>query len=130
MAQGDTSSALTVAMASTVPPSRTSRIQIVEPRSVPKLSAQGKKDADGKREAGGKWTIQVGTFRNRSDAREQLSIVEKKFGSHVDDARAIAEKDDGKYRARFAGFTETEAKGACRAIKAKKQPCVVVSPRG
>ena len=124
MAQGDTSSALSIAMASTTPPSRTSRIQIVEPRSVPKLNAKGK------REAGGKWTIQVGTFRNRSDAREQLAIVEKRFGNHVDDARAIAEKDDGKYKARFAGMTETAAKGACKAIKAKKQPCVVMSPQG
>lgn len=122
MAQGDTE--LKVALASTTPPTRTSRIQIVEPKSVAKLSGKDKKSA------GGRWTIQVGTFKNRNDARDQLAIVERKFGSHVDDARAIAEKDAGKYRARFSGLSEAEAKDACRALKAKKQPCLVMSPGG
>ena len=120
----DTGEALTLRLASTTPPLRTSKIQIVEPRSVPKLN--GKEKAT----AGGRWTVQVGTFTKRSDAREQLTIVEKKYGKHFDDARAVAEKDDGKFRARFAGMSETEAKGACRALKARKQPCLVMSPRG
>lgn len=122
MAQGDTEAGLKIVMASTTPPSRTSKIQIVEPKTVPKLNGKGKA------EAGGRWTVQVGTFTNRSDAREQLSIVEKKYGKHFDDARAVAEKDDGKFRARFAGMTETGAKGACKVLKAKKQPCLVMPP--
>ena len=122
MAQGDTETGLKIVMASTTPPSRTSKIQIVEPKTVPKLNGKGKA------EAGGRWTVQVGTFTNRSDAREQLSIVEKKYGKQFDDARAVAEKDDGKFRARFAGMTETDAKDACKVLKAKKQPCLVMSP--
>ena len=124
MQQGDTGESLTIRLASTTPPTRTSKIQIVEPRSVPKLNGKGKAVA------GGRWTVQVGTFSNRSDAREQLVIVEKRYGKHFDDARAVAEKDDGKFRARFAGMSETEAKDACRALKSRKQPCVVMSPRG
>ncbi|HEU5321572.1 MAG TPA: SPOR domain-containing protein, partial [Methylomirabilota bacterium] len=81
-----------------------------------------------KAQAGGRWTIQVGAFKNRSDAREQLQIVEKKFGRHVDDARAVAEKDDGRFVARFAGMTEADARSACKAIKSRKQPCVVMGP--
>ena len=122
MKQGDTESGLTVQLASAPPPSRASKIQIVEPSSVPKLNGKGKK------EAGGRWIIQVGSFNNRSDAREQLSIVEKRFGRHVDDAKAVAEKDGGRYAARFSGMSEVEAKNACKAIKSRKQPCVVISP--
>jgi D-alanyl-D-alanine carboxypeptidase (penicillin-binding protein 5/6) len=122
MQQGDTERGLSIQLASSPPPSRASKIQIVEPSSVPKLNGKGKK------EAGGRWTIQVGAFKNRSDAREQLQIVEKRFGRQVDDAKAVAEKDGGRYVARFAGMTEAEAKSACKAIKSKKQPCVVLSP--
>ena len=122
MAQGDSEAGLKIVMASSTPSSRTSKIQIVEPKSVPKLNGRGKA------EAGGRWTVQVGTFTNRSDAREQLSIIEKKYGRHFDDARAVAEKDDGKFRARFAGMTENEAKNACKVLKARKQPCLVMSP--
>ena len=122
MQQGDTDLGLSIQLASSPPPSRASKIQIVEPSTVPKLNGKAKATA------GGRWTIQVGAFKNRSDAREQLSLVEKKFGKHVDDAKAVAEKSDGRYTARFSGMNETEAKNACKAIKAKKQPCVVMAP--
>jgi D-alanyl-D-alanine carboxypeptidase len=122
MQQGDTERGVSIQLASSPPPSRASKIQIVEPSSVPKLNGKGKKDA------GGRWIIQVGAFKNRSDAREQLSIVEKRFGRHVDDAKAVAEKNGGRYAARFSGMTEDEARNACKAIKARKQPCVVISP--
>lgn len=125
--QGDTSQGSRIVLASATPPARASRIQIVEPKSVPKLSGKGAK-ADSK--ASGRWTVQVGSFSRRSDAREQLAIMEKKFSRHFDDARGAAEKDAGKYRARFGGLSESEAKGACRALKAKKQPCMVMPPRG
>ena len=114
--QGDNGEDMKIVLASTVPPARSSKIQIVE-------SAKDRKSS-------GKWTVQVGSFRSRSDAREQLEIVEKKFGRHFDDARPAAEKDDGKYRARFSGFSEGEARAACQALKAKKQPCQVMPPRG
>lgn len=122
MQQGDTNLGLSIQLASSPPPSRASKIQIVEPSTVPKLNGKAKATA------GGRWTIQVGAFKNRSDAREQLSLVEKKFGKHVDDAKAVAEKDNGRYTARFSGMNEADAKNACKAIKAKKQPCVVMSP--
>jgi D-alanyl-D-alanine carboxypeptidase (penicillin-binding protein 5/6) len=123
--QGDADDRLRVVMASSPPPSRASQIQIVEPKSVPKLNGKGRKA-----EAGGHWTVQVGTFSNRADARDQLAIVGKKYGQHFDDARGSAEKDAGKFKARFAGLTEAEAKQACRTLKAKKQPCMVMPPRG
>jgi len=77
--QGDTDDRLRVVMASSPPPSRASQIQIVEPKSVPKLNGKGRKA-----EAGGRWTVQVGTFSNRGDARDQLAIMGKKYGQHFD----------------------------------------------
>ena len=121
-AQGDAGDSLSIRMVSAPPPSRASQIQIVEPKSVPKLNGKARKAA------GGQWTVQVGTFTSRSDAREQLAIVGKKFGQHFDDARGAAEKDGRKFKARFGGLTEDQAKDACRALKNKKQPCQVVAP--
>ena len=123
MQQGDTDQGSKIVLASSLPPSRASSIQLVEPRSVAKLNKAPAK-------AGGQWTVQVGSFRNRSDARQQLALVTRKFSRHFDDARPAAEKDDGKYRARFSGFTEQEARAACQALKARKQPCAVMPPRG
>ena len=121
MQQGDSEAG--IALVSTLPPARTSKIQIVESKSVPKLNK-------GKAEVGGRWTVQVGSFKSRDDAREQLKIVEKKYGKPFGAARPVAEKDDGKFRARFAGMTEADAKGACRTLKSKKQPCLVMPPSG
>jgi len=121
MQQGDTEDGLSIRLASSPPPARASKIQIVEPKSVPAL-------AKGKKEAAGRWTVQVGSFNNRADAREQLAMVGKKFGKHFDDARGAAEKDGAKYRARFSGMSEADAKNACKTLKAKKQPCAVIAP--
>ena len=120
MTQGDSDDGLRIQLASSPPPSRVSQIQIVEPRSVPKLNGKVRKAV------GGQWTVQVGTFNTRADAREQLSLMEKKFGQHFGDAQGGAEKDDGKFKARFSGLTEDGAKQACRSLKSKKQPCMVI----
>ncbi|WP_337186085.1 D-alanyl-D-alanine carboxypeptidase [Phenylobacterium sp.] len=122
MQQGDTDRGLSVQLASAPPPGRASSIQIVEPSSVPKLNSGAKASA------GGRWTVQVGSFNSRDDARKQLNIVQKRFGAPFTQARGVAEKDGTKYRSRFSGMTEAQAKGACRELKAKKQPCMVVPP--
>jgi D-alanyl-D-alanine carboxypeptidase len=103
---------LKIVLASTLPTPRTSNIQIIEPK--------------GRKAAG--WTVQVGSFRSRSDAREQLAIVGRRFGKHLDEGRAAAEKDAGKYRARFTGLSEQDARAACQALKSKRQPCQVMGP--
>jgi D-alanyl-D-alanine carboxypeptidase (penicillin-binding protein 5/6) len=124
MQQGDTEAGSRIILASSLPPSRASSIHIVQPRSTAKLGGKG----EAKR--GGAWTVQVGSFRNHADAREQLAIVEKKFGDSFEAARGVAVKDDGRYRARFSGMTEQQARNACRALKARKQPCLVMPPTG
>lgn len=125
LAQGDAADRSTVRLVSSAPPARASQIQIVEPKSVPKLSGKDAKDA---RAGGGRWGVLVGTFSNRAAAREQLSLVGRKFGDHFDDARGAAEKDGAKFKARFSGMSEGDAKAACRDLKSKKQPCLVEAP--
>jgi D-alanyl-D-alanine carboxypeptidase len=78
--------------------------------------------------ASGKWMVQVGAFKARSDARAQLTLVEKRFGSHVGKATPLTDQANGRYRSRFSGLSEAEARGACKAIQARKMPCMVVAP--
>lgn len=122
MQQGDTERGLDIALASSTPPGRASDIRIVEAGSVPQLNGRERGDPSGR------WIVQVGAFKSRADARKQLSISEKRFGDIFGDARGTAQRDGGKYTARFSGFSEREARDACRTLKAKKQPCMVVPP--
>lgn len=85
--------------------------------------------APAKKAPAGRYVVQVGAFKTKSDARTQLSKVEKGFSKHFDDAEAIvAAKVNGFFRSQFTGLTETAAKSACKALKAKKVPCMVIAP--
>ena len=78
---------------------------------------------------GGKWTVQVGAFKSKADAKEQLSLVSKRFGKHFDARNGeVGAKVSGSYRARFSGYTEATAKDACQALKAKRLACMVIKP--
>jgi D-alanyl-D-alanine carboxypeptidase len=96
--------------------------------AAPPPPARTARAAPAKASAAGKWTVQVGAFKKQSDAREQIALIEKRFGKYVDDAKPVTDKAAGRYRSRFAGLSETEAKSACKAIKAKKMACEVVAP--
>jgi D-alanyl-D-alanine carboxypeptidase len=74
------------------------------------------------------WSVQVGEFRSKSDAHRQIALVEKNFAEHVDGARGAAEKQGRRYKALFTGLTETDAKDACRALKARRLACMVIEP--
>ncbi len=75
-----------------------------------------------------KWSVQVGEFRNKSDARAQITLVEHKFADAFEGARGAADKAGRRYKAVFSGFTEADAKGACHALKAKRMACMVIEP--
>jgi D-alanyl-D-alanine carboxypeptidase len=74
------------------------------------------------------WAVQVGEFRSHADAKRQIALVKRKFGAHFDDAAGAAERAGRRYKVVFTGFSESEAKGACHALKAKRLACLVVSP--
>jgi D-alanyl-D-alanine carboxypeptidase len=114
--QGDgDQTGLKVELAS-APAARAGKVDIVQP---------SRKAA---RTAKAKWAVQVGEFRSPKDARHQIAFVEKRFGEHFDGATGGTDKEGRKYKAVFSGFTEGDAKDACRALKAKRLACMVISP--
>lgn len=112
-AQGDEDDAVgdRIRLASATAPKAT-QLKVVEPKKTER------------------WGVQVGAFKSRSDAKEQIDLIEKRFSSKVDGAKPVTDKAGGRYRSRFVGMSESEAKQACKAIKAKKMACAVVSPQG
>jgi len=76
----------------------------------------------------GKWMVQVGAFKSKSDAKEQLALVSKRFGKHFRAGDGEVSGKSGSYRARFSGYTEASAKDACKALKAKRLACMVIKP--
>jgi D-alanyl-D-alanine carboxypeptidase (penicillin-binding protein 5/6) len=77
----------------------------------------------------GEWAVQVGAFKSKSLANEQLKLVRGRFAKVVADAEAAVEGAGGTFRAQFQGLTADAARGACSTLKAKRVPCMVLSPR-
>jgi len=98
------------------PAAKAGKISIVEPRKGAKKTAKAK------------WAVQVGEFHSPKDARHQIAFVEKRFGDKFDGATGGTDKEGRRYKAVFTGFSESDAKDACRALKAKRLACMVVEP--
>jgi D-alanyl-D-alanine carboxypeptidase (penicillin-binding protein 5/6) len=77
----------------------------------------------------GEWSVQVGAFKSKSLANDQLKLVRGRFAKMVADAEAAVEGAGGTFRAQFQGMTADAARDACSALKAKRMPCMVLSPR-
>jgi D-alanyl-D-alanine carboxypeptidase len=75
-----------------------------------------------------RWAVQVGEFRRHADAKQQIALVKRRFSGQFDGASGAAEKAGRRYKVVFSGFSEGEAKGACRALRAKRLACAVLSP--
>jgi D-alanyl-D-alanine carboxypeptidase (penicillin-binding protein 5/6) len=77
----------------------------------------------------GQWAIQAGAFKSKSQARAQLALIQRRFSRVADDGQAVIGGAVGGYfRVRFEGMTADAARSACKALKAKKQACMVVAP--
>ena len=78
----------------------------------------------------GQWGVQVGAFKSKGLANEQLSLVRSRFARVIADAEGAVEgAAGGNFRAQFQGLTAEAARGACSALSAKRVPCMVLSPR-
>ena len=76
----------------------------------------------------GEWGIQVGAFKQRSLASDQLKLIEKRFGEVVGSGEGVVQQAGGNYRAQFTGLAEADARTACRSLVAKRQVCMVLNP--
>jgi D-alanyl-D-alanine carboxypeptidase (penicillin-binding protein 5/6) len=94
----------------------------------PTMSAAKAKTAAPKKSKG-EWGVQVGAFKSKGLANEQLALVRSRFAKFVADAEGAVEgAAGGTFRAQFQGLTAEAARGACQAISAKRQPCMVLAP--
>ncbi len=91
---------------------------------------EASKPAKAARKPKGEWGVQVGAFKSKSLANEQLKLVRSRFAKMVADAEGAVEGTaGGAFRAQFQGLTSDAAREACSALKAKRMPCMVLSPR-
>jgi D-alanyl-D-alanine carboxypeptidase len=75
------------------------------------------------------WAIQVGAFKQKTQASEWALSLKKRFKPQLARAdSAVSRNEHGWYRTRFVEMTETQAKSACKAIDAKRLDCAVVKP--
>lgn len=87
--------------------------------------AKGRK---GKPAKDGGWYVQVGAFPQQDAAEDRLKDVMKRFGKHFGSAEGKVQLSatGGHWRARFHGLDADAAKAACKALEAKKEPCLAV----
>lgn len=77
----------------------------------------------------GRYMVQVGAFRQKSDAAHQIKSISAKFGQQFAAAEAsIGDAVGGFFRARFTGLSADAAKQACSVLKAKHMNCMVIAP--
>lgn len=76
----------------------------------------------------GEWGVQVGAFKSKSLANEQLKLARGRISKLVAGAEGAVEGAGGMFRAQFQGLTAEAARGACSALKAKRMPCMVLAP--
>ncbi|MDP1738254.1 MAG: D-alanyl-D-alanine carboxypeptidase [Caulobacter sp.] len=102
---------------------------IPDPVAPPQRAATPPKKAAPPKKPRGRWAIQAGAFKSKSQARAQLTQLQRRFRQVLDDGEAqIGGAVGGYFRVRFEGMTADAAKAACKALKAKKQACMVVAP--
>lgn len=93
------------------------------PRSTPRPPAR-----EPARTPAGRWSVQVGAFRDEVVARDWLTEVNRRFRSQFTTAERNVQNASGWYRARFTGMTEAGAQAACAALAERRVTCMVVRP--
>jgi D-alanyl-D-alanine carboxypeptidase len=97
------------------------------PARVVKVAA--KKPAPPPRKPRGEWMVQAGAFKSKTQAKTQMSTIQKRFGQVLDDAEGeIGDRVGGFFRVRFTGLTADAARQACKTLSSKKQTCMIVAP--
>ena len=77
----------------------------------------------------GRWSVQVGAFRDETIARDWLAELSRRFRSQFAAAERTVQNAEGWYRSRFTGMTEQGAQGACAALAERRVTCMVVRPQ-
>lgn len=81
------------------------------------------------RPTAGRWSVQVGAFRDEAVARDWLTEVNRRFRSQFAAAERTVQNAEGWYRSRFTGMTEQGAQAACAALAERRVTCMIVRPQ-
>lgn len=80
------------------------------------------------------WSIQVGAYQRLTSAKKRAADVVRAAPEVLANAGVwiarVTERGKNLYRARFMGFSESQARRTCRLLRWKKIACLPVSPRG
>ncbi len=106
-------------------------------------TAEPKRSTPPKRETGGQtihraeaaeWSIQVGAFNQRTQARKAAEEAARVASQHLAAAEiriigpASAARNTASHRARLTGLTQTQARAACRVLDQRDMDCMIVGP--
>ena len=80
------------------------------------------------REPAGRWSVQVGAFRDETVARDWLTEINRRFRSQFASAERTVQNASGWYRSRFTGMSEQGAQSACATLSERRVTCMVVRP--
>jgi D-alanyl-D-alanine carboxypeptidase len=78
-----------------------------------------------KKDLGAAYMVQVGSFREKREARRWLTEVTDRFEGRLADARGAIISHRGRYLTRFQGLSRQKAVGACQAMHARRLACEV-----
>lgn len=76
----------------------------------------------------GRWSVQVGAFRDETVARTWLNEVNRRFRAQFTSAERTVASAAGWHRSRFTGLTQAGAEAACAALAERRVTCMVVRP--
>lgn len=78
----------------------------------------------------GAFQVQVGAYMSQNEAENRLGMVQQRatdlLDSHLPFTASFMKEDREWFRARFAGFSEEEARATCTALKKRSLDCVVM----
>jgi D-alanyl-D-alanine carboxypeptidase len=78
-----------------------------------------------KKDLGAAYMVQVGSFREKNEARQWLTTVTDRFEGRLADAHGAIVSHRGRYLTRFQGLSRQEAVGACHAMRERRLACLV-----
>ncbi len=79
----------------------------------------------------GNYHVQVGAFTSESDAQNRLGMVRQRapklLNGHLPFTASFTKGSTEWYRARFAGFSKTDAQSTCDALKRMSLECIAMA---
>jgi D-alanyl-D-alanine carboxypeptidase (penicillin-binding protein 5/6) len=74
----------------------------------------------------GKYAIQVGSFTSMTEAKAHLAKMKTRYSAVLAASGQVEKAGKNRFRARYAGMSQGEARTACRALSSRGEHCMVV----